>query len=290
MTALSVIADILFAPLVFGITGISFFGRSSLTAVIPGLLFHSVPLKNHRLIPSTISASHFKRIVYYLKSEGFSSVTFDQIYLMDHGISEKHLLRRHILFTFDDGCRSFYTNVLPVLEEVNFKAIVFPVAGFLGKSSSWDVVPPFTHLSKSEIIEISSLGHEIGSHGLTHADLTRLNTKDLSHELHDSKKMLEDIIDKKVTAISFPFGSWNKRVWDLAQEAGYLFGTICRKHDKLLNGLFPVHGVYNFDSPRNVVSRIVPSFPISSSLSRARIISHFAKGAPIWKFDKRYIS
>ena len=80
MTALSVIADILFAPLVFGITGI-FFGRSSLTAVIPGLLFHSVPLKNHRLIPSTISASHFKRIVYYLKSEGFSSVTFDQIYL-----------------------------------------------------------------------------------------------------------------------------------------------------------------------------------------------------------------
>ena len=80
-------------------------------------------------------------------------------------------------------------------------------------------MPPFTHLSKSEIIEIRSLGHEIGSHGLTHADLTRLNTKDLSHELHDSKKMLEDIIDKKVTAISFPFGSWNKRVWDLAQEA-----------------------------------------------------------------------
>ena len=289
MTVFSILFDTLLTPFIFGITGVSFFGRSSLTATIPGLLFHSVPLKNHRLIPSTISISSFKRIVYYLKSKGFSSITFGEYVSMDHGVSDRHPFHRQLLFSFDDGCRSFYTNVLPVFEEVKFKAIVFPVAGFLGKSSSWDVVPPFTHLSKSEIIEISSLGHEIGSHGFTHADLTRLGTKDLSNELYGSKKMLEDITGKKVTSISFPFGNWNNRVWDRAQEAGYRCGTICRKHNKLHSGLFPVHGVYGFDSPQNVLARIAPSFPISLSLSCARIISHFAKGAPLWKFDKRYI-
>jgi peptidoglycan/xylan/chitin deacetylase (PgdA/CDA1 family) len=165
---------------------------------------------------------------------------------------------------------------------------VFPVAGYIGKASSWDVLPQFPHLSKHEIREISGLGHEIGSHGLTHSNLTYLNASDLKTELSDSKKILEDITGKKVTSLSFPFGSWNRRVWEHAQETGYLRGTIYRQHRNYGPELVPVYGVYRFDSPEFILARISPASRFSFSIACARIMSHFAKGAPIWKFEKNY--
>ena len=193
-----------------------------------------------------------------------------------------------MLFTFDDGCRSFYTQALPVLEEFGIKATIFPVAGYLGRTSTWDILPVFSHLTRSELREIDALGHEIGSHGMNHTDLTLLGDQDLRSELLDSKKTLEDLLGKKVAAISFPFGSWNRRVWREAQECGYGCGTVCRRHSSALSGLFPVYGVYNFDTPLTVASRVAPHRSPSVSIACATIMSHFAKGAPLWKFDKKY--
>jgi peptidoglycan/xylan/chitin deacetylase (PgdA/CDA1 family) len=175
-----------------------------------------------------------------------------------------------------------------VLERFRFKSTVFPVAGYIGKTSSWDVLPEFPHLAAAEIRDISRLGHEIGSHGLTHSNLAWLGTDDLRAELLDSKKILEDITGKEVSSLSFPFGSWNPRVWACAQEAGYTRGTAYRRHSGRRPGLVPVFGVYRFDTPEYVLARIMPALPFSLSVACARIMSHFAKGAPLWKFRKNY--
>jgi peptidoglycan/xylan/chitin deacetylase (PgdA/CDA1 family) len=148
-------------------------------------------------------------------------------------------------------------------------------------------MPPFDHLTKAEVREISSLGHEIGSHSLTHPNLTYLAEADLARELGDSKKLLEDITGKSVSAISFPFGSWNPRVWERARELGYTHGTLYRNHAGAA-GLFPVYGVYGFDTASAALTRLAPPYPVSLSLACAKIMSHFAKGAPLWKFRKNY--
>jgi peptidoglycan/xylan/chitin deacetylase (PgdA/CDA1 family) len=270
------------APLILGATGTAFFGRRT-SGTVPGLLFHSLDLKSGFSL-SALTTVRFRKIIERLAGDGYYALTLNQS-------TENRVTgdRRHpIHLTFDDGCGSFFTLAAPILEQFHFKATVFPVAGYLGRTSSWDVLPQFPHLSNHEVRAISDQGHEIGSHGLTHSNLTFLGPADLKTELADSKKILEDITGRKVTSLSFPFGSWNRRVWDCARETGYLRGTIYRQHRKEAPGLVPVFGVYRYDSPEFILARIAPSSWYSVSVACARIMSHFAKGAPLWKFEKKY--
>lgn len=273
-------------PFFLGAAGVALFGRA-VADTTPGLLFHSLDLQSG-LSLSALSTVRFHKIIETLAANSYCSLTLEQDAARFRGNKETDRREHPIHLTFDDGCRSFLTHALPILDRFNFKTTVFPVAGYIGKTSSWDIMPQFPHLSKHEIREISNLGHEIGSHGLTHSNLTYLGAADLKTELSDSKKILEDITGKKVTSLSFPFGSWNRRVWGQAQETGYLRGTIYRQHRHYGPDLVPVYGVYRFDTPEFILARTSPAFRFSFSIACARIMSHFAKGAPIWKFDKNY--
>ena len=271
------------APFALGAAGIALAGHAKHISP-PGLLFHSIDTK-HPLMMSALSQTAFAAIVNRLKADGYRSIPINQASSLTDipaGTGKK------ILITFDDGFDNFYTQALPVLEECNFKVALFPVAGYLGKISTWDVLPPFQHLSSKKLLAISDLGHEIGSHTMTHADCTFLNKKDLFAELRDSKKLLEDIIARPVTALSFPFGSWNRRIWEAALEAGYSQAAIYRGHHHASPGLFPVHGVYRFDTPLSVCARIRSGFPLSLSSTLAVLMRQFARGAPLWKFRKEY--
>jgi peptidoglycan/xylan/chitin deacetylase (PgdA/CDA1 family) len=282
MNLFSALSAALLSPLFLGTAGTMLFGRTIRT--LPGLLFHSV-VPDNRFVLSSISVSRFMSIVRAIKACNYKAITAGDAPAGPGNLPGE----QNILLTFDDGCRSFYQHALPLLEELKLKATVFPVAGYIGRSSSWDVLPSFSHLTKSDIMQISALGHEIGSHGLTHADLTCLKLSDVKNELGDSKKILEDITGKEVVSLSFPFGSWNTRIWELAQELGYNRGTIYRKHHCRLSGLFPVYGVYAFDTAQAVLDRITPgTHSWSPSAACAGIMSHFAKGTPLWKFGKRY--
>ncbi|MBN2035727.1 MAG: polysaccharide deacetylase family protein [Chitinispirillaceae bacterium] len=284
MHTVSHILSALLFPFFTGAAGVFFFGNPVRRPAVRGLLFHSIYSNQFRPALSSVPAKLFSAIIHRIKSNSFVPITtHDAMNRSADGTAQWQFL-----LTFDDGCRSFYTRALPVLEALNVKATLFPVAGYLGKTSTWDVLPVFSHLSKSEVREISGLGHEIGSHSMTHPDLAFLNDRDLSEELNGSKKLLEDVTGKKVTSISFPYGSWNKRVWDRAVEAGYRCGSIYRKHRHALPGLFPVFGVYGFDTPEAVLSRLSSNKPLSTSVALAKMVSHFAKGAPVWKFEKKY--
>jgi peptidoglycan/xylan/chitin deacetylase (PgdA/CDA1 family) len=276
------------APFIAGAGAAAIFGRPVKTHRPPGLLFHSIIPSEKAFTPlSTISQGRFASVITALKSAGFSAqLVRDAEQCTD--LERVKTPNPAMLLTFDDGCRSFYTTALPILENAGFKVTLFPVAGYLGSLSSWDVLPAFQHLSVKEIREISDLGHEIGSHTLTHPSLTFLNDADLHKELHDSKSLLEDITGNAVSSLSFPFGCWNRRVWDSAREAGFTKATLYRGRRPSDSSLFPVAGVYRFDSPASIIARIKPRGPFSLSVACARMMSHFAKGSPAWKFRKNY--
>jgi peptidoglycan/xylan/chitin deacetylase (PgdA/CDA1 family) len=271
------------APFALGALGIALAGRTKRSS-LPGLLFHSIDSK-HPLTMSALPHKAFAGIVNRLKAAGYCSIPLHQASSLTDTPGKAG---KKLLITFDDGFHSFYTQALPVLDTCGFKVTLFPVAGYLGRTSTWDVLPPFQHLSSEELRAISDLGHEIGSHTMTHADCTFLNAKNLIAELRDSKRLLEDIIARPVTALSFPFGSWNRRVWETALEAGYSRAAIYRGHRHASPCLFPVYGVYRFDTPESVLARIRPRFPLSLSLTLATLMRQFARGAPLWKFRKEY--
>ncbi len=275
MTA-SALISILLTPLAGGALASLLIGRK--TDQPCGLLLHSV---NSNPLPSmsSLHQNTFKEFLNCLNAAKIPAATLFESRLN---------AGKKVILTFDDGLLDYYTHAFPLLEEKKMKSTVFMVAGFMGGKSSWDVMGRADHLTKPMLREISDSGHEIGSHTLTHANLVWLDDMDLKRELFDSKKILEDITGKEVKSISFPFGFWNDRVWEMAKEAGYERGTVYRHHNRTKEGLLPVFGVYRFDRASDIFARIFPNSGISTSRALAVIMSQFSKGSPIWKFRKEY--
>ena len=59
--------------------------------------------------------------------------------------------------------------------------------------------------------EMSKNGMVIGSHSLTHKNLTELSEAELDRELRVSKEIIEDKIGNQVNNFSCPYGIYNRR-------------------------------------------------------------------------------
>lgn len=124
--------------------------------------------------------------------------------------------------TFDDG---YCNNKIPVewLHGKGYSGMVFVSTSFMGKE--------FRHCSMmmldcSSVAEISDFVG-IGSHGVSHLDLTKLDDHTLHYELFASKMTLEYLIHKEVEVLSYPYGKFDDRVKKAARDAGYkrAYGT-----------------------------------------------------------------
>jgi peptidoglycan/xylan/chitin deacetylase (PgdA/CDA1 family) len=154
--------------------------------------------------------------------------------------------------TFDDGYESVYLDALPEMLARGVAGTVFQVVGSVGGRNEWDVnLAPrrVMHLSWRQIKELVEAGFEIGSHTVTHRDLTKLAPRELARELGDSKRTIEDKTGARVVAISYPFGRYSRRVIDETVEAGYTCGFTSfpnSRGDRMTVGRW---GVYSIDGP-----------------------------------------
>jgi peptidoglycan/xylan/chitin deacetylase (PgdA/CDA1 family) len=134
-----------------------------------------------------------------------------------------------VAITVDDVFLSFVENGLPALRARNVPVTVFPPTGFLGRPSSWNDYGGEnrvgeTVLSAEQLKIISQYENvEIGSHTVTHCDLSLLPTDAAKDELSQSKRVLEELTGKRVIAFSAPYGRFGPRERKLASECGYAF-------------------------------------------------------------------
>ncbi|MCX7725869.1 MAG: polysaccharide deacetylase family protein [Chitinispirillaceae bacterium] len=249
---------------------------------LKGFVFHNIT-QNLDIQVSNYSLKKFKGFCKYLKENSYISITLSEAYFLD--LSNK---KNNILITFDDGLSSVYQYALPVLLEYNIKATVFCTSGFIGKKSNWDIFSYKVHLNKEEIRNLSKNGIEIGSHTKTHPYLPYLTDSEIFNELNDSKKELEDIIGKEVTSISFPFGGFNKKIWEIAKKVGYKDGAIYRGKSNPQDRIYKVYGVYSFDSVQDLIEKVNDSYTSLFYTVTSEMMSHFSKGTPLWRFRKSY--
>jgi len=119
---------------------------------------------------------------------------------------------RDIVITFDDGCETDLIAAAPLLRGLGYNATFYITVNFLGKSG---------YLSRPQLRELSDLGFEIGCHSMTHPHLNDLSPADLRYEIAGAKQALEQITGRAVGHFSCPGGRWNRRVVEVAKEAGY---------------------------------------------------------------------
>jgi len=138
----------------------------------------------------------------------------------------EHLQAREVLLTFDDGRESDYLYAFPKLHgELKVGFISFVNTANVGRRG---------FLSWSMIQEMSRHGVPMGSHGHSHVDLTTLAPRELQGQLESSRKELQDRTGQPVTLLAFPFGKFNRRVWEAALAEGYsAMFTITPGHHRL---------------------------------------------------------
>lgn len=217
----------------------------------PVLMYHKIGKRPRgvRLKGLYVNPEQFERHVQELKENGFTTATLSELATTSTELSKK------IVITFDDGFRNVLENGLKPLGDAGFKAIQFLVPNFLGKVNEWDLRDgevPETLMDKIQVQEWLRAGHEIGSHSMTHASLTRLSVRDAREEIITSKKKLEDMFGMPIVHFCYPYGNWNDAIRDVVIEAGYQ--TACTTR----------FGVNTPETPKHAIHRITARHPTRS--------------------------
>ncbi|MFI1353113.1 polysaccharide deacetylase family protein [Streptomyces sp. NPDC020898] len=145
--------------------------------------------------------------------------------------------------TFDDGYADFLTNALPVLERWECGATLFVLPGRLGGENAWDPLGPRKPLLTADGIRAAAkAGVEIGSHGLTHVDLTKADDELLHAEVAESRAALSELSGAPVDGFCYPYGTVDQRAADAVKAAGYGYG--CAIDPGQLNGVHALPRVH----------------------------------------------
>ncbi len=145
--------------------------------------------------------------------------------------------RKKVMIAFDDGNKSIYTHLLPMLEKLEKKygtknkAVVFINSGFLGPHNSL-----IKKVKCQDLREGFQKGfYDIQSHGLNHENLTKISLKALDRELSEDqirlRKCTQDLDPNQTIAshIAYPFGAVNKQVDKYVAKyykSGYLYDSL----------------------------------------------------------------
>ncbi|MDO5516761.1 MAG: polysaccharide deacetylase family protein [Clostridium sp.] len=175
---------------------------------IPVLYYHSVNDEIDNEV--TISPKILKKELEYIKDQGYITLSMDDV--RNYLLNNKPIPEKSILITFDDGYMDNYYYAFPILKDLNMKATIFCITSELDGSY---------YLSEDAIKEMSQNNIDIESHTVHHNHLNKLDYDEQLKELNDSKEKLESITGKKVNAIAFPFGDYNKDSVLAAKNSGY---------------------------------------------------------------------
>jgi peptidoglycan/xylan/chitin deacetylase (PgdA/CDA1 family) len=77
------------------------------------------------------------------------------------------------------------------------------------------------NLSWADVREMNRSGINIGAHSVTHPILTKLSPEQVEGEVIQSKKAIEERLDREVTAFSYPGGRFSKGTTDFLKESGF---------------------------------------------------------------------
>jgi peptidoglycan/xylan/chitin deacetylase (PgdA/CDA1 family) len=80
----------------------------------------------------------------------------------------------------------------------------------------------------TQVHEMATAGIEFGSHSITHPNLTQLTDSGLDWELAESRRTLEDHLQRSVTTLAYPIGTrsaFDARVIAAAERAGFKLGV-----------------------------------------------------------------
>ena len=177
---------------------------------VPILMYHYI-----RIAPQTdrlgtklsVTPSDFETQLKYFKDQNYTTIHMAD--LADPNRKEISKVydekKKPLVITFDDGYQDAYDNAWPILSKYQFSATFYIIQDKIGQPN---------YLTQDEINKLEEAGMEIGSHGLEHLDLTKMNPLEAHRQIFNSKKNTQ--------IFCYPSGKYNVMIAGLVQQAGYL--------------------------------------------------------------------
>ena len=227
------------------------------TESIPVLMYHSIG--DAKLNPYVVSTDRLNMDMQYLKDNGFTTLSSDELY--DFMVKNKPIPQKSILITFDDCYEDNYTNAYPILKKYNFKATIFVITGYVDKGKQF--------LSSTQLKEMQKNGIDIESHTNLHEKLGTCTYDSQLKTLKISKTYIEKTLNKTVRYISYPFGSYNSDTLKATNAAGYKMAfTTNGRWTNISNGILSLNRVFisGFHHSNSFKTRVTRSWYLLDNL------------------------
>ncbi len=217
------------------------------------LLYHRIDTINSDPHGLCVTPDNFYNHLRFLK-ENYRIIPLGKLV---QNLQNSNLDKKDISITFDDGYADNLHHALPILEKLDIPATFFITAGIINKKDffHWDErrhdnrplsKEEFTKLAESDFVEI-------GAHTISHPRLAKISHDEQRHEIVESKKMIENILNKRVISFAYPFGGVNtftKDTINIVRDAGYKYAC-SNIHNRVINKSdkhsLPRHIVRNWD-------------------------------------------
>jgi len=177
--------------------------------VCPILLYHHIadsPTDSRYYV----SPRNFEAQIKLLKEWGYQTIPLSL--LVEAITNGTELPPRPVIITFDDGDIDVYTNAFPVMQKYDFTGVLYIVSNRLQADG---------FISAGQIQEMADVGWEVGSHSMSHADLTKSSKDSLYAEVVQSRHDLEEALGVPVESFAYPFGLVKDAAVDYVHFAQY---------------------------------------------------------------------
>ena len=145
----------------------------------------------------------------YLFMHGYRTISVEQLTQAIRFGAQ--LPSRPILLTFDDGSETVYTEALPIMQIYGFTGTAYIVDNYIGATR---------YMNKIQIRALYEAGWEIGSHSLSHHDMTTRPAKQ-EEEIVKSRQRLASYLEVPINSFAYPFGAYDSDSLHFVKLAGY---------------------------------------------------------------------
>ena len=200
--------------------------------VVPILLYHHIGISPSNS-PYYVSAYAFEQQMYLLHEWGYQTISVEMLVI---AIREGALLPpKPIILTFDDGSESVSTTALPIMQKYGFIGTAYIVHNYIGLTE---------YMDEDQIRGLYDAGWEIGSHSISHVDLTE-RTDRQQDEIVDSRRKLQNRLNVPILSFAYPFGTYDSDALHNVHFAGYI--AAMGLGDKSLQGNKNLFYLYRMD-------------------------------------------
>jgi len=167
----------------------------------------------------------------YLKNNNYKTLWLSDIEELKN--KKQKLPSKTVVLTFDDGFLDNYTELFPLLQRYDFKAVCFVVLGRIGQKVDWSgkyINDNMFLMNKQQLVEIGS--HiELGYHTFKHDNYAKISFDEIEKDLQLCQEVIKREELNVYPALAYTYGGYyrkkgekQKQFFELLQKYGIKYG------------------------------------------------------------------